>query len=63
VSARQFARDTQSETVSRSLLVAPRTVKALENVWRPFRRDSRPIVADTDLHDVIMLFGPIDIEA
>jgi hypothetical protein len=57
VSARQFARDTQSETVSWSLLVAPRTVKALENMWDAFRRNSRPIVADRDLHDVIMLFG------
>ena len=42
--ARQFPRDTQSETMSRSLLVAPRTVKALENVWDSFRRNSRPLL-------------------
>ena len=40
-----------------SLLVGPRTIKTLKNVWGPFPRNSRSVVADTDFHDVIMLFG------
>src|SRR2546423_14246809 len=40
-----------------SLLVATRSVKALENVRGSLRRNFRSVVADTNFHDVIMLRG------
>ena len=55
--ARQFPCDAQPETVPRSLLVTSCAIEALENVWCAFRWNSRSVVADTDLHDVIMFFG------
>ena len=55
--ARQFPGDAQTETVPRRLLVASRAIEALENVWRAFRWNSRSVVADADLHDMIMFFG------
>ena len=55
--ARQFPCDAQAETVPRRLLVASCAIKTLENVWRAFRWNSRSIVADTDLHHVIMFSG------
>src|SRR5436190_20315005 len=43
--------------MTRSLLVATSSVKALENVRGSFRRNFRSVVAYTDFNDVIMLFG------
>ena len=55
--ARQFPCDAQAETVPRHLLVASRAIEALENMWCAFRWNSRSVVADADLHDMIMFFG------
>jgi len=55
--ARQFPCDAQPETVPRSLFVTSRAIEALENMWCAHRWNSRSVVADTDLHNVIMFFG------
>src|SRR5215471_2675729 len=55
--ARQFPGDAQTETMPWCLLVASRAIETLENIWRAFRWNSRSVVADADLHDVIMFFG------
>src|SRR5260370_12514803 len=55
--ARQLPCDAQLETVPRRLLVTSCATEALENFWCAFRWNSMSVVADTDLHNVIMLFG------
>src|ERR1051325_8103447 len=54
---REFARDAQTETVPSRLLVTSCTRETFKNVWRTLRWNSRSVVADMDLHDVIMFFG------
>src|SRR5262245_33932289 len=55
--AREFPCDAQTETVPRRLLVASCAIETFENVWCTIRWNSRSVIADTDLHDVIMFFG------
>ena len=41
----------------RGLLVASRAIEPLEKMWCAFRWNSRSVIADADLHEVIMFFG------
>src|SRR4029079_7618690 len=52
-----FARDAEPETVPRRLLVTSCPIEALKNVWSTFRWNSGTVVADTNLHHVIMVSG------
>jgi hypothetical protein len=55
--ARQFPSDAQAEAVPRRLFVTSCAIEPLENVRCAFRWNSRSVVADTDLHNVIMFLG------